>query len=89
MAERMMKELFVEGLQKGKWQYFKEVLKFAIAKMATTETNSTKALDIWAENNDFDECDEDFCNLKYYLSYYLPKERYQAIPYLCELLYLK
>ena len=23
MAERMMKELFVEGLQKGKWQYFK------------------------------------------------------------------
>lgn len=37
MAERMMKELFVEGLQKGKWQYFKEVLKFAIAKMATTE----------------------------------------------------
>ena len=32
MAERMMKELFVEGLQKGKWQYFKEVLKFAIAQ---------------------------------------------------------
>lgn len=89
MAERMMKELFVEGLQKGKWQYFKDVLKFAIAKMATCETNSTKALDIWAENNDFDKCDEDFCNLKYYLSYYLPKERYQAIPYLCELLYLK
>ena len=57
--------------------------------MATTEINSTKALDIWAENNDFNECDEDFCNLKYYLSYYLPKERYQAIPYLCELLYLK
>lgn len=84
MAERMMKELFVEGLQKGKWQYFKEVLKFAIAKMATTEINSTKALDIWAENNDFNECD-----LKYYLSYYLPKERYQAIPYLCDLLYLK
>ena len=43
MAERMMKELFVEGLQKGKWQYFKEVLKFAIAKMATTEINSTKS----------------------------------------------
>ena len=60
MAERMMKELFVEGLQKGKWQYFKDVLKFAIAKMATSETDSTEALDIWAENNNFNKFDEDF-----------------------------
>ena len=43
MAERMMRELFIEGLKKGKWQYFKEVLKFAIAKMATSETDSTDA----------------------------------------------
>ena len=89
MAERMMKELFVEGLQKGKWQYFKDVLKFAIAKMATSETDSTEALDIWAENNNFNKFDEDFCNLKYYLSYYLPNEREQAIAYLRSLLCLE
>lgn len=89
MAERMIKELFVEGLQKGKWQYFKEVLKFAIAKMATSEINSTKALNIWAEDKGLDKSEKDFCNLKYYLEYYLLKDRYKAIPYLCDLLYLK
>ena len=90
MDERLMKQIIIDGLKAGKWQYLNEFVKYAISRMAIQNQDVTIAqvFDEWAENRCINPSETNFSELRLNLDYYLPKEKYKAISHLCDLLYV-
>ncbi len=79
MDERLMKQIIIDGVKAGKWQYLNEFVKYAISRMAIQNQDVTIAqvFDEWAENRCINPSETNFSELRLNLDYYLPKEKYK------------